>query len=91
MSLQPGSGRFDPNMEPHDHVVCDACGAVRDLPPAAPTARRSGERAAARRLVAGFALRSVEQIFRGLCASLRADGGGRPEDPQGGLDTRTTD
>src|SRR3954469_3521920 len=32
MSLSPGSGRFDPNMAPHHHVVCDVCGAVRDLP-----------------------------------------------------------
>ena len=84
MSLQPGSGRFDPNMEPHDHVVCDACGAVRDLPPAAPTARRSwarstGVRAAGRRLVPGFALRSVEQIFRGLCASCARTAGGAPK------------
>ena len=23
MSLSPGSGRFDPNMTPHHHVVCD--------------------------------------------------------------------
>jgi Fur family peroxide stress response transcriptional regulator len=66
MSLAPGSGRFDPNMEPHDHLVCDACGAVRDLP-AGP--RRNAAPASARRLMPGFELRSVEQIFRGLCAA----------------------
>jgi Fur family peroxide stress response transcriptional regulator len=66
MSLSPGSGRFDPNMEPHDHLVCDACGAVRDLP-AAP--RRISAPASARRRMPGFELRSVEQIFRGLCAA----------------------
>jgi Fe2+ or Zn2+ uptake regulation protein len=71
MSLTAGSaGRFDPNMQPHDHLVCDGCGAVRDLPAgAAPTA---GAAPAARRSVArtapGFELRAVEQIFRGLCA-----------------------
>src|SRR5215475_12048070 len=32
LSLSPGSGRFDPNMQPHHHVVCDACGSVRDIP-----------------------------------------------------------
>src|SRR3954466_7279437 len=32
MSLSPGSGRFDPNMMPHHHAVCDSCGAVRDVP-----------------------------------------------------------
>ena len=61
-----GATRFDPNMEPHDHLVCDACGAVRDLP-AGP--RRSSAPASARRLMPGFELRSVEQIFRGLCAA----------------------
>jgi Fe2+ or Zn2+ uptake regulation protein len=66
MALSPGSGRFDPNMEPHDHLVCDACGAVRDLP-AGP--RRTAAPASARRLMPGFKLRSVEQIFRGLCAA----------------------
>ena len=33
LSLAPGSTRFDPNTHPHDHVVCDACGAVRDVAP----------------------------------------------------------
>src|SRR3954468_15326463 len=33
LSLSPGSGRFDPNMVPHYHAVCDRCGAVRDGPP----------------------------------------------------------
>jgi Fe2+ or Zn2+ uptake regulation protein len=32
LSLAPGSGRFDPNMDPHHHLVCDRCGSVRDLP-----------------------------------------------------------
>jgi Fe2+ or Zn2+ uptake regulation protein len=32
LSLSPGSGRFDPNMDPHHHLVCDRCGSVRDLP-----------------------------------------------------------
>src|SRR3954470_23638973 len=36
MSLSPGSGRFDPNMAPHHHVVCDVCGAVRDVSPPVP-------------------------------------------------------
>ena len=32
LALSPGSGRFDPNMRPHHHLVCDGCGSVRDLP-----------------------------------------------------------
>ena len=69
LSLAPGSTRFDPNMTPHDHVVCDRCGAIRDISagPAAPApasyARRTFARAAP-----GFAVRSVEKIFRGLCS-----------------------
>src|SRR3954451_12253561 len=41
LSLSPGSGRFDPNMQPHHHAVCDGCGSVTDIPAsAAPRARR---------------------------------------------------
>lgn len=30
----PGStARFDPNLEPHYHFICDACGSVHDLAP----------------------------------------------------------
>src|SRR6185369_982204 len=31
LSLSPGPSRFDPNMRPHHHAVCDRCGLVRDL------------------------------------------------------------
>ena len=30
-ALSPGASRFDPNMVPHDHAVCDLCGLVRDV------------------------------------------------------------
>jgi len=72
MSLSPGSGRFDPNMTPHHHVVCDVCGAVRDVP-AAPAVAEGGLEFATARAVAqvapGFDIRSVERIFRGVCAA----------------------
>src|SRR4051812_16411542 len=85
LSLAPGSGRFDPNMEPHHHIVCDACGAVRDLPaPGAHAAAAPDEmavRRAASRIAPGFEIRSVERILRGLCASCAAHragaGGGK--------------
>src|SRR5277367_7120535 len=32
LSLAPGPARFDPNMRPHHHAVCDRCGLVRDVP-----------------------------------------------------------
>src|SRR6266496_2316352 len=41
LSLSPGSGRFDPNMSPHHHAVCDACGGVRDVPGSARSAAAS--------------------------------------------------
>jgi Fe2+ or Zn2+ uptake regulation protein len=68
LSLAPGSARFDPNTHPHDHVVCDACGAVRDVPP--PATERSAPDEGGRGLAMaapGFSVRSVERIFRGLC------------------------
>jgi Fe2+ or Zn2+ uptake regulation protein len=69
MSLTAGSaGRFDPNMQPHDHLVCDGCGAVRDLPTSAASAASAARRSVAR-TAPDFELRAVEQIFRGLCAA----------------------
>jgi Fe2+ or Zn2+ uptake regulation protein len=72
MSLSPGSGRFDPNMAPHHHVVCDLCGAVRDVP-AGPAVSEGGLESGTARAVAqvapGFDVRSVERIFRGVCAA----------------------
>jgi Fur family peroxide stress response transcriptional regulator len=82
LALSPGSGRFDPNMEPHHHLVCDGCGSVRDLPsaPAGRPAQGAGDDESARRAVVkevakevakvspGFEVRTVERILRGLCA-----------------------
>ena len=71
MSLAPGAARFDPNMGEHHHAVCDGCGLVRDVPLAA-RARRDGEsptpESATVPLAPGFEVRSVERIYRGLCA-----------------------
>lgn len=81
LALSPGSGRFDPNLSPHDHLVCDGCGLVRDLKPSVrvPTPTTGGGRGAVRALAGlprptgrsarGFELRAVERVFRGLCAS----------------------
>jgi len=65
LSLAPGSTRFDPNMHPHDHVVCDRCGAVRDVD--SPATRAMPAQQALARTAPGFTVRVVEQIFRGLC------------------------
>jgi Fur family peroxide stress response transcriptional regulator len=73
LSLAPGAARFDPNMEAHHHAVCDRCGLIRDIsiPTAAPaTAAPSPEEPSL--AVPGFTVRSVEKIFRGLCADCAA-------------------
>jgi Fe2+ or Zn2+ uptake regulation protein len=66
LELGTGSGRFDPNVEPHHHLVCTRCGKVRDLHAdfpdvTIPTALRQG-----------FSLGTPEVVFRGLCASCNA-------------------
>jgi Fur family peroxide stress response transcriptional regulator len=64
-SLRLGSAvRFDPNTALHHHVVCDACGAVVDLPaaPPSPSLKKSIEEAS------GFEIRAEERTYRGLCS-----------------------
>jgi Fur family peroxide stress response transcriptional regulator len=81
MSLAPGSGRFDPNMTPHHHVVCDLCGAVRDVPAGSAVSEGGLENATVRvvaQVAPGFDIRSVERIFRGVCAAC-SKGRARPK------------
>lgn len=63
-ALSPGPTRFDPNVAPHHHAVCDRCGSVVDVA-ASEGAQRSGSPAS----IGGFAVRAVETIFRGVCAA----------------------
>jgi Fe2+ or Zn2+ uptake regulation protein len=89
LSLAPGSARFDPNMRPHDHVVCDRCGAIRDVlaeptaPAAAPRASSRARRALAK-AAPGFEVRAVEQIFRGLCIDCAREAIPSRRAPKGG-------
>ena len=58
-ALTTGGTRFDPNVVPHDHAVCDVCGVVTDIrrvdtPPVS--------------VPDGFVIRAVERVYRGLCA-----------------------
>jgi Fur family peroxide stress response transcriptional regulator len=55
-----GAVRFDPNVEPHHHAVCDSCGAIADLPAERPAKRLLLDRAA-------FRVRTEERTYRGLC------------------------
>ncbi len=54
--------RFDPNVEPHHHAICDTCGTVIDIP------RVDREVAApAAHDVEGFRVLREERTYRGLC------------------------
>ena len=67
LDLGTGSSRFDPNVGPHHHVVCTSCGKVRDVPTeVASVGLPPGE-------VLGFVVGAADVVFRGLCASCRAD------------------
>lgn len=57
--------RFDPNVDPHDHAVCDRCGAIVDVPLSLdPRAKLA---------VDGFVVRSVERLYRGECVGCRGE------------------
>ena len=66
LDLGTGSFRFDPNLDDHHHLVCEACGLVRDVTldttmlGVAPT------------VLDGFAVGSVDVVFRGRCAGCAA-------------------
>jgi len=63
LDLGTGAVRVDPNVDgDHHHLVCNSCGAVRDVP-LAPDSPRLPPRH--RR---DFAVDTVEVIFRGRCA-----------------------
>jgi Fe2+ or Zn2+ uptake regulation protein len=62
LDLGTGSLRVDPNVEDaHHHLVCTACGRVRDLP-----VEFDGLRVP-HRFRRGFTVSDVEVIFRGRC------------------------
>jgi Fe2+ or Zn2+ uptake regulation protein len=63
LDLGTGSGRFDPNIDPHHHLVCTRCGKVRDL------YADFSEVSIPAVLRQGFALGTPEVVFRGLCES----------------------
>jgi Fe2+ or Zn2+ uptake regulation protein len=77
LDLGTGSSRFDPNVEPHHHLVCTRCGKVRDL-----YADFDGLEVP-RRQRQGFTVGTAEVVFRGLCdacAGGREQGQGKDND-----------
>jgi Fur family transcriptional regulator, stress-responsive regulator len=67
------SKRYDPNArDPHQHLVCRCCGAIRDVHPEGQThLSLSAEEKH------GFVVSGVEIVFRGLCAKCA----GKPGSP----------
>lgn len=64
LDLGTGSTRFDPNLEPHHHLVCDTCGRIEDLHLDLP-----GMRAPSAADTGGFEVTTTEIVFRGRCAT----------------------
>ncbi len=63
LTLGTGSSRFDPNLDPHHHLVCTRCGKVADV------AADSSRVPVPADVEQGFQVRATEIIFRGICAS----------------------
>jgi Fur family ferric uptake transcriptional regulator len=64
----PGPKRYDPNVTvAHHHLVCTACGTLRDVVPDAASlqALRAND-------LHGFVVTGVELVFQGLCPSCAA-------------------
>jgi Fe2+ or Zn2+ uptake regulation protein len=67
LDLGTGSTRFDPNLEPHHHLVCDGCGRIEDLHADFPGVTVPDSSRAA-----GFRVTSTEIVFRGRCGECAA-------------------
>ena len=78
LDVGTGSTRFDPNLEPHHHLVCDECGRIVDLHADFPgvVVPPTGE-------AKGFEVTATEIVFRGRCAECAAAGpSSQPSQPQ---------
>ena len=62
VDVTDGARRYDPNVAGrHDHLVCESCHAIRDVPPAILRPELDdGARA-------GYLVRTAEVTYRGLC------------------------
>ena len=65
LELGTGSAMFDPNTEPHHHLVCDRCGQVVDVMADAGAVHLS------RAQRHGFDIDRTEIVFRGTCPDCR--------------------
>ena len=68
LDVGTGATRFDPNLDPHHHLVCDSCGRIDDL-----QADLAGVTAPSALAAGGFQVTTTEIVFRGRCAACAAD------------------
>ncbi len=73
LELGTGSARFDPTVDPHHHLVCEACGRVSDLHAEFADVRVPAGAGA------GFQVSSTEVVFRGRCRECQQH---HPTDPR---------
>ena len=66
LAVGAGAARFDPNVSPHHHLVCEGCAAVVDVAASFPSVRLADPDAF------GFEVSGAEIVFRGLCQTCRA-------------------
>lgn len=69
LDLGDTAARYDANVHPHDHVVCDGCGRAGDLDPVLPP-RALGDVAR----TTGYAVTGYSLTFRGRCAACSSKG-----------------
>ena len=62
LDIGTGSTRFDPNLDPHHHLVCVDCGRIVDVHVDAPDLPTPS----------GFEVTSTEIVFRGRCDTCRS-------------------
>ena len=67
LNLGTGSTRFDPNLEPHHHLVCDVCGRIEDLRHEFPGVLLPAQ------VVERFEVGATEIVFRGHCTDCTLD------------------
>ena len=70
VTIDARAKRYDPNAnDPHQHLVCERCGLIRDVHPKAEAALSLPARERH-----GFVLTGVDIVYRGLCPAC----GGKP-------------
>jgi len=74
LDVGTGAGRFDPNVEPHHHLVCNSCGTVRDVYVDLSAVGVPDED------LDGFVVESADVVFRGRCARCTGVPAGGPGD-----------